>query len=214
MVTSPQEHLVSVVSPLCEPLHDSFEWAADLAHQRREGHLEGPEYDWLGTHITRGLAHSKLAKRDDLAGWRVTGNHARNGELWLRHGMTRLRLLHVTSEKDVPKPGANGARRAYFRNRALFDLPVQEALPIAGASKLLGLWRVVNPATFEVAFRIVRTLGEVTPGQRCLFDVEFMLPRTAPDMDDMEWSPTEDEDEFWLPGEEDEGDGNTGGLLG
>lgn len=144
----------------------------------------------------------------------LTGNHGRNGELWLTSNLTTLRLLHTNSPSEVPRAGANAARRAYYRNPPLFEVPVQTALDLADASRLLALWRVVNPETFEVAFRVVRTLDEGTPGKRSEIDVDFMLPRSAADMDELEWFPKDDLG-IDLPTDREEGDScDADGLLG
>lgn len=217
VVTDPREHIRSLVSPLCEPLHEAFEWSADQAHRRRGDELAHDRYNWLGTHLTRAFAHRRLVIASDLAasGWKVTGNHGRNGELWLARGMTTLRVLHTNSARDVPRAGHNGARRAYYRNVPLFDVPGQGVLDFEDCSRLLALWRVTNPATFEISIRVVRTLDEGTPGRRSELDFDLMLPRTADDMTDLEWFPSDDLG-IDLPGddENEEGTGDADGLLG
>lgn len=217
MVTDPGEYFNELFAPLCEPMFDALEWAAEQAKERRAPMLLKPIYDWLGTHSTRALAHSRLTDAD-LGGWKLTGNHRRNGELWLTKGLTRARLLHSDSAKRVPRAGHNSARVAYYRNPPLFDLPNQTT-PInfeEDASRLLMLWRVVNPATFEVAIRVVRPITEGSVSESCKVDIDFMLPRSEEDMLGQEWVPSDDDidlpDDETGTGEEESGDGH--GLVG
>lgn len=203
-------------APLCEPLYDAFEWAAEQAHERRDPYLKLRIFDWLGTHMTRAYAYQRLTTTEDLGGWKLTGDHRRNGELWLTNGTTRTRLLHTNSASEVPRAGHNTARRAYYRNPPLFDLPGQLALDLTeDSSRLLTLWRVVNPATFEVAIRVVRPLGEGTTRKASRVDLDFMLPRAEQDMLNQEWFPSDEDMDIRLPGEDDEeASGDADGLLG
>lgn len=218
VVTDPREYFNDLFAPLCAPVYDALEWGAEQSKQRRAPVLLKPLYDWLGTHSTRAFAHSRLAEAD-LGDWKLTGNHRRNGELWLANGMTRARILHTNSETRVPRAGHNGQRRAYYRNIPLFnpEVPAQQQIDFEqDASKFLVLWRVVDPITFEVAIRVVRPLTPGSTHEACKVDIDFMLPRLGQNMLLTDWFPSDDD--IQLPGDEDDlgeeasGDGN--GMVG
>ena len=104
---------------LCEPLHDCFTWASQH-HRVKLPELDSPSYGWIRTHLTRALAHHRLS-RTALGPWVLSGNHRRNGELWLTDGNYRTRLLHGYRDDHVPAPGLNHQRRVYYSNRRLLD---------------------------------------------------------------------------------------------
>lgn len=192
-----------LVSPLCAPLHEAFPTAVEQARDVRHDYdLAGVDYDWLGTHLIRGLAHRSLVERRDLGDWRLVGDHQRNGELWLANNTTTIRLLHSLSPDEVPPAGRNPTRQGFYRNPPLFD--IQEGLfPI---NQLLGVWRVVDPETYEVGFRIVRPL-KPWPYRRMTtvhVDVDFLLPRDVDQFEDLEFRPTDEDMILNLPDEQEE----------
>ncbi|WP_139219538.1 hypothetical protein [Actinopolyspora alba] len=212
MVT-PSEHVQEQLQPLCEPIHKALEFGVGKEKECRSSYgLDKQTYDYLGIHMARAFAHSWLAKHaDDLGGWQLAGKHSRNGELWLRQGMTRLRMLHTRSPSDVPEAGPNEARKLYFRNLPLEGLPEQATFEELEASKLLGLWRVA-PQTGEVTVRIARTIRASRCGSRFPVDVHFQLPRAADDLANAAWMP--DDSGILFDDEKEEGEDDAGGFLG
>lgn len=202
MIKDEAERVQNALADLCEPLHDVFAWA----HQRRAEAL--PElshrlYTWHATHTTRALAHYRIAsgKVPGLGLWALSGNHARNGELSLTDGGYSVRILHALNDTDVPPPGLNGARRAYYHNP---PLPLQEPLPGQPYDRLIALWRI-DQQTGATSFRIVRPIGNWRYGGKAKTDLDFPLPETAADLRKLHFEPVdEDLDEIDIP---EEGDG-------
>ena len=213
MNTVPEGQLLAMVAELCEPLHRQFERAARTsAGSRRLMRLWGPEYDWLGTHQIRALTHQALSE-ELPGGWTLVGNHSRNGELWLGQGFTTMRLLHTLSEEHVPPPGSNRARRAFYCNTPLLPgFDEQQQLDLIERSRLLGLWRVTNWATFEVGIRVVRTVGTWSYRARAQTDVDVLLPRVVEDFATLEWVPSDAGMELNIPANDIE-EGQEGGAA-
>jgi hypothetical protein len=141
------------------------------------------------------LAHYKLGTRQ-LGVWSLSGNHARNGELWLSDGQYRVRVLHALSEKQVPPPGQNAARCAYYRNPPLALLPTPLFGPIN--DRLLMLWRI-DPKAHTPVFRVVRPIGNWKWGDHALTDLDFILPPTAFDLQNLAFEPTDEGLELDIP---------------
>lgn len=185
--------------PLCEPLHDVFT-TAEAVRRDRLPMLDLPAYRWLRTHTIRGLAHLELSKKkkDDLGPWSLSGNHARNGELWLTDNDYRVRILHGLSDEQVPPPGSNGERRAYYSNS-----PLVTQSPLWGPhlDRLLILWRI-DAKTGAPAFRVVRTIGTWKFGSTEKTDLDFLLPKHAEDLASLRFEPADEELELDLPAEE------------
>ncbi|MBO2459863.1 hypothetical protein [Actinomadura violacea] len=185
--------------PLCEPLHDVFTTAETLRRNRLPM-LDVPQYKWLGTHCIRGFAHYEMSRIGPgaLGDWALYGNHARNGELWLTDGNYRIRILHGLSDEQVPPPGTNLSRRAYYSNPRL-----DSQVPLFGPpnDRLLVLWRI-SASTGAPAFRVVRTIGTWKFGKTEKVDLDFMLPRQADDLATLAFEPADDELELQLPAEE------------
>jgi len=193
------ERVRTALEDLCEPLHEIFTWA-DTRRCERLPELEDlSTYGWHATHTVRALAHSQLTMTD-LGVWSLTGNHARNGELWLSDGNYRARVLHAISDTQVPPPGYNTARRAYYRNR---PLPLAWQLPLIGPpnDRLLLLWRI-NPKSHKTAFRVVRPIGDWKWGDRAQTDLDFFLPETAADLQALQFNPSDQDIELEIPDEE------------
>ncbi|GID29122.1 hypothetical protein [Paractinoplanes brasiliensis] len=199
------ERIRTALLPLCEPLHGVFTWADQ---RRREvlSDLDGEAvYRWHATHTVRAYAHLQLGKTV-IAPWQLTGNHARNGELWLSDGDYRIRFLHAVRDSDVPPPGFNDARQAYYRNPPLFDLPVPRLLGPPD-DRLLFVWRI-DAKTGVPIFRVVRPIGTWKWGDHAATDIDFILPETAEDLAALEFEPSDEGMELDIPDE----DGLEGGA--
>lgn len=204
------ERVRAALLDLCEPLHDAFCWA-DLTRAERTPELRDQGlYGWHATHTVRAYAHHRLGE-SELGAWYLSGNHARNGELWLTDGQYRARVLHALSDKQVPPPGATLQRRAFYRNPALALI---RAEPLFGPAndRLLLLWRVDGKSHVPI-FRVVRPIGNWQWGERAQTDLDFILPRTAVDLGSLEFVPTDDELELEIPDGE-EGAEHAGGIAG
>lgn len=212
MSTAPEAHLLQSVSTLCEPLHAALERAVNKVRTFREhSGLTHRDYDWLATHMTRAVARDILQQQPP-DGWTLTGNHRRNGELWLTRDMMRLRILHTWSESHVPPPGPNSARQAFYTNPALPGMEADGQLALLDASRLLGLWRVTDEETSRVGIRLVRTVGKWTFKQRAKADVNVLLPREIDDFTDLVWTPNDTDIEIVIPAEETQ-EGEEGGRA-
>jgi hypothetical protein len=196
MLKDELERVRNALADLCEPLHDVFAWAGQ---RRAEAlpELARPEYNWHGTHTIRALAHHRL-RRTNLGVWTLSGNHARNGELWLTDSDYSLRVLHALNDRDVPPPGPNRARRAYYHNP---PLPLQEKLDGPANDKLIALWRL-DPSGAP-SFRVVRPIGKWRFGGTAKSDLDFPLPEMAIDMRSLHFEPADEGlDDVRLPEEE------------
>lgn len=216
MVNDEVERLRQAIAPLCEPLHSVFTWADKRRRTRLPELARGPEYRWHATHTTRALAHHRLrrAKRHNLnlGAWRLSGNHARNGELWLTDDNYRIRVLHALSEMDVPPPGTNATRRAYYRNA-----PLSEVRQLFGPDndRLLALWRIdLDAAETLPVFRIVRPIGEWNWGGHAQADISFVLPGTAEQLAGLRFEPSDEGLELDIPNETEGGTEDAGGSTG
>lgn len=190
------ERVRSAMADLCEPLHDVFSHSGQSAREKFP-ELNHRIYQWHHTHTVRALAHNLLMKRG-LGVWTIAGNHARNGELSLTDGDYTIRVLHALSDKDVPPPGPNRARRAYYANP---PLPFPEPLFGPPSDRLLALWRMNVHG--EPSFRVVRPIGRWAFGGRAKTDLDFPLPETAEDMHNLHFEPADEPlDEIDIPKEE------------
>jgi hypothetical protein len=181
---------------LCEPLHDVFAWAEQLRRERLPELADSPDYRWHATHTIRALAHYRLSHMmEGLGDWSLSGNHAQNGALWLTDNTYRIRILHTLNETDVPPPGTGRGRRAFYRNR-----PLTGMAPLFGPAndKLLILWRIAS-GTAVPGFRVVRTIGEWKWGSLAEADLDFTLPRTADELADLTFHPTDEGLSLELP---------------
>lgn len=191
------ERVRAAVADLCEPLHDVFAWAGQRKDEALP-ELAHPIYAWHGTHTIRALAHHRL-RRMNLGTWTVAGNHARNGALWLTDGDYSIRVLHALKNNDVPPPGSNRARIAYYYNP---PLPLPDKLIGSPNDKLIMLWWL-DPETGAPSFRVVRPIGQWRFGRKAKIDLDFPLPETAVDLRDLRFVPAEEGlEEIQLPKEE------------
>jgi hypothetical protein len=168
-----------------------------------------PEYRWHATHTVRAYAHYAL-KRRTLGSWQLAGNHSRNGELWLSDGSYKIRILHALDSTDVPPPGSNEARRAFYCNSPL-------PLPLFGPinDRLLVLWRI-DDNTSVASFRVVRPIGSWKWGTYAKTDLDFMLPETGADLESLKFEPTDEDLGLDLPNEDEQEGGaeDAGGFSG
>lgn len=212
MVNDDVERVRDALACLCEPLHDAFTTANTLRRERLPELANDPQYRWHGTHTIRAYAHHQLSGMDDLGPWAVTGNHAANGALWLTDNNYRVRVLHTLSIKEVPPPGTNRERRAYYRNVPLAQ--VQDPLFGPRNDRLLVLWRI-DDETGQPGFRVVRTIGTWKFGERAKVDLNFMLPTTAADLAELMFEPSDDDMLLDIATDEQEGGAESaGGIVG
>lgn len=195
----------TALEPLCSCLHDVF--SASVAESQRirsEARLTDSEYNSLGADIARAVAHRELKGREDLGGWRLAGKHHLRGQVLLRSGLMRLRFLH-DARQILPPPGHNLARRAYYRNMPFGQLAAFDA----ESSNLIAVWRVVDPETSTVSFRIVRPISDKGRwnGPDTEVDLDFVLPDLGEDLSSLEFEQVDEGLVINLP-EEEEGTGD------
>ncbi|GAB3796330.1 hypothetical protein [Micromonospora zhanjiangensis] len=208
------ERIRTALLPLCEPIHDVFTWA-DQKRRKQLPELDGQAlYRWHATHTIRAFAHLRL-RGLDVSPWRLAGRHARNGELWLTDGDYRVRLLHAVKDADVPAPGSNAERQAYYRNKPLFRVELQRRLFGPHDDRLLFVWRI-DPKSSVPIFRVVRPIGNWKWGDHALTDIDFILPESAEDLAALEFEPSDEGMELDIPGEDGQEGGteNAGGSAG
>lgn len=200
--------LVDVMRPLVPGLYDSLDQAFELAQQHFvEFDMTDPAYQPALHHLAR--AHSRrllieAGAAGRLGDWQVA-DPGPNVQVLLRNESLELRLLRPLGD-EVPPPGPNRARQAYYTN--LHD----NLLGIRG-SRLLGLV-VVDPTSGEVLVRVVRPVGTWKFRSRAKIDIDFVLPRSVHTLESLEFIPTEDLEQGFLPfeveGDEQEGEGDVG----
>lgn len=203
-------YIRDATAQLCEPLHDAFAWA--VQHQRTQvPELDGHTYGWIRTHMTRAFVHYCLASAAaKLGDWKLSGNHRRNGELWLTNDVYCTRLLHGFRADHVPAPGPNRKRRAFYQNRPLAKFG-QPTLMGPEDNDLLILWRIDTEGA--PLFRVVRTIGTWRFGKEQLVDLDFPLLASASDLRDLHFEPQDEGLELELPDEETNDADGTGGFA-
>ncbi|MER7363299.1 hypothetical protein [Nonomuraea wenchangensis] len=196
-----QQYLTDAVGPLCEPLHRSLERARSIAEAHFLEYGMGEPEDQCGiTHLTRFHLRSHL-RSENLGGWNLVQNRM-NGQVLLRQGMLKLRVLHEWPKDGIPAPGSNEARIHYWRNPNVGLYGVE-------ASQLVGVWGLTKEDQIDI--RIVRTVGKWRTGQAAKVDIDFPLSRTWDELADLEFRPSTGSIDVLLPfeREEDEGDADT-----
>lgn len=198
--------LIEVMSPLVTGLYSSLDRALELAQQHFiDFDMTGSEYRPAAHHLAR--AHSRrlllaAGAEGDLGNWEVAKPKP-NLQVLLRNEVLELRLLRPVG-KDVPPPGPNPARQAYYTN-------VHDNLLGIRGSRLLGLWSI-DPESGEVSIRVVRPIGTWKWRANAKLDIDFVLPRGVDTLENLEFIPTEDLEQGFLPFEADEdeqdGEGN------
>ncbi len=164
--------------------------------------MTGREYQPTVHHLAR--AHSRrlllaAGAAGDLGNWEVAKPKP-NLQVLLHNDVLEFRLL-LPAGKDVPPPGPNPARQAYYTN-------IHDNLLGIRGSRLLGLWSI-DPASEEVSIRVVRPIGTWKWRANAKLDIDFVLPRGVDTLENLEFVPTEDLEQGFLPFEvdEDEQDG-------
>ncbi|MFD2077857.1 hypothetical protein SAMN05421678_10825 [Actinopolymorpha cephalotaxi] len=201
METLDPDRVVEQFAPVVEPLHRSVVAGVREA-SRTLGRLRllGAQYAYLHSHLARAIAHEAFAHEPEHGRWRLVGYHGQNGAFWLSDDRWTARVLHSTSEKDVPSAGPNGARQAFYTNQHLFRM---EADALVERHDFLVLWRR-HLRTEEVLLRLVHTLEPWPHGTKPRIDLSMPL---LPDVDEFRglvFVPREDPDagSITLPEEE------------
>lgn len=207
MVKDEADRVRKALIPVCEPLHDAFA-VAEQVWQQRHPELSGePEYRWCETHLLRAWAHYRL-RQADLSPWKLSGNHRRNGELWMTDDCYSIRVLHTHTMSFVPPPGTNPTRIAYYHNPPLGPEPLFGPVN----DKLLALW-CIETNTGAPRIRIVRPIGAWTLGSTARTDLDFLLPETGAELQNLFFQPSDEGMQIELPDEQ-EGGEDVGGLTG
>lgn len=199
------QFLIDVFDPLRGPLHEDLPVAAEVA----EGHFA--EHDMTGKEYQAGRAHLarcharrllKAQSADDLGRWKLA-RPGPNAALWLTRDALRLRLLRPLPGMEIPPPGPNATRIAYYSNQHV------SLLGVAG-SDLIGLWSVDDSG--DATIRVIRPTGRWRYGAHARVDIDFLLPQPPRSLSDLEFRPTDDMD-LPLPfeNEDEEGEEGTGG---
>lgn len=198
--------LIEVMSSLLVGLYSSLDRALELAQQHFvDFDMAGAEYQPAAHHLAR--AHSRrllltASAQGALGSWEVAKPKP-NLQVLLRNQVLELRLLRPVG-MDVPPPGPNPARQAYYTN-------VHDNLLGIQGSRLLGLWSI-DTTSEEVSIRIVRPIGTWKWRSSAKLDIDFVLPRGVDTLENLEFIPTEDLQQGFLPFEADEneqdGEGN------
>lgn len=197
--------LIEVMSPLVTGLYESLDRALELADQHFvDFDMTGREYRPVVHHLAR--AHSRrlllnASTEGRLGAWRVARPKP-NLQVLLYHEQIELRLLRPLG-RDVPPPGPNPARQAYYTN-------IHDNLLGVRGSRLLGLW-AIDSGTEEVSVRIVRPKGHWRFNSTAKLDIDFVLPRGVDTLAGLEFVPTDDlevELPFEEEGEDQDGEGD------
>jgi hypothetical protein len=117
-------------------------------------------------------------------------------------------MLHALTDTDVPPPGSNRTRLAFYRNPPLVGM-----VPMFGEAndKLLILWRV-DFESGAPCFRVVRPIGQWKWGSFQQTDLDFALPQTVDELSELRFEPTDEDLGLELPLEEENDD--AGGFAG
>lgn len=212
MVT-PQDctYLVEAVAPLCAPIYGCLARAVELSDDYlAEYGMLAEDYAGGGAHIARMHLRRLLSEPEtaaEMGPWQLSPP-ANNVQVKLTaHSTMSLRVLRAVPFGEVPPPGRNLARVAYYRNDAVNLFGVR-------GSDLVGTWWV-DQDDGEVRVRIVRPRGRWRYGAESKVDVDFMLPRHPDDLSRLEFLPDDENLSFDFPDDDErEGDGDASGLGG
>lgn len=198
--------LINAMGPLVTGLYASLDRALELAQQHFvDFDMTGREYQPTVHHLARAHGRRLLLAASvggDLGRWQVARPRP-NLQVVLYHDNIELRLLRPIGH-DVPPPGRNPTRQAYYTN-------IHDNLLGMEGSRLLGLWSI-DPKTKEMAIRVVRPIGVWKWAATAKLDIDFVLPRGINTLESLEFIPTEDlEVELPFAEEDDQdGEGNVG----
>jgi len=179
------------MQPLCEPLHDALTSANGTARERH------PEFDGredlapVLTHIARGLALVHL-REVDLGGWKLRRQN--NAGIELRRDAATLRVLHQLPDRAAPPPGRNLARRTFYYNATLSE----DMLP--PKDNLLAIWSASQKGA--VTIRVVRPVGPWRYGRTEQVDLNFVLPQSPTDLQNLVFEPSDADITIEIPRED------------
>ena len=182
-----RQFLIDVLAPLGEPLHHVLPRAVDFADGHFTEHdMTSREFRAGRAHLARCHARRLLAALDptSLGGWRVVTKAGTNTRLWLEHGTLSMRLLRPLPGGNVPHPGYNPSRIAYYGNDRT------NLFGVAG-SDLIAIWDVIYN-THEALIRIIRPTGAWKYGQKARVDLDTMLPVPPTSLTELEFRPSDD----------------------
>lgn len=163
--------------------------------------LSDPEHNWLGYHIARVQAGMYLRRNHtEIAPWRVLRGQ-RTGSLQLVCGDATLRVLRPM-DGGLPIPGRNHARRSFYSQPTITDLPVEEALPELEISRYVAVWDIFDYESLEVGVRVFRTTGTFEIGDPSKADLAFWLPDEPDELDNLTFEPSDDGIDLPIPQEE------------
>lgn len=173
-----RQYFTSLLSPVCELMHDHLQEAAETA--REHLHPFGMAQGYAFTNLTR--AHlDRLMGDDELPGFRLREPRP-NGRIQLAApDGSSLRVLHALPGGAVPPPGRNRARIMYWQQG--LRLPIGDDR----VSDLLALWYIDQAQ--QPCWRIVRPIGRWQFGRKEKVDLDFWLPQTAGGLDELVFEP-------------------------
>ncbi|MCL2483557.1 MAG: hypothetical protein FWF43_09130 [Propionibacteriaceae bacterium] len=160
------QQVADVFAPVSGLLFQSASNALVLANNR-VGDLVSQGDTGLLSRTMRGDFRAQLTGQE-LHGFRIEGNPARNGELYLRHWETGFLLRFLKESRrtypgGVPIAGYNSARREWWSQPLQAPIPGLE-YPTDREVKLLLLWDLVNAASIEQGI-VMRVVHPTAPGR-------------------------------------------------
>ena len=192
---------VEQMKPLCGPLHAALQYGVEHADQMlRDAGLTGHEHNWHRHNHARVLAAAQLAQSDELGPWKVLPR-GKTGSLQLVNGFMTVRVLRPL-DGNVPVPGPNKRRRAFYVQPTLTGLPMDEAFPELRVSNFVATWEVLDLESFEVGINMFRTTGTFKIGDASKVDLAFWLPNEADALDSLVFEPSDEGIELPIPKEE------------
>jgi hypothetical protein len=184
------EQIAQDFAPLGFALHDvmprSISRAKDMM---KHGGMDPSQYRSLYVHNIVGCAHS-LLRTSDMGDWQLN-RASRKKELHLTRELWTTRLLSSTFDQRIPTAGRNNARQAFYSNPGVTELTGTQAL--LEQHDFLVIWSLDNE-TGEVELELVHTLSPWTYGQRERVDLRMPLVGDQADLNNLKFTPAEDDD--------------------
>lgn len=163
-----------------------------VEHDLQDPFYEPCRHHFMRSLVHRGLSREKQREGSNLGAWSLRQRPRPNTPLSLCRGAMSLRLLKAGPGAIIPPPGRNRARKAYYSNS-------RATLMGVGASNLLGIWDFFQvPIELddeepifvrELRIRIVRPIGDWKFGSLAQFDIDFWLPSTSSELENLEFQP-------------------------